>query len=280
MSGRRTARAGGGNDESGISPCTAAAGSSRSLVAAVTELLVAAGESGRPVTFLHVPKCFGTSFSLLVSRVFPGVRFSGGHCFLEAARRPAGTLLVSSVRDPAARLKSVVLHALRDNRPGGFCPPARFPVLTAFLQRPTAAGLREYLSREYHRASILRCLRSLVDAAIANPLLDRVAANVDTPSTVDLRQIESYADAVMDALAVCLYDDPEFMNWLPLENSAGAQATQRHRPAMRFVAEVCEQVVAQRPGVLQCEQAFYDRCVERQRNRLVGPPTAILRRAA
>lgn len=253
-----------------------------SLADAFTETLSAACGTGRRVTFLHVPKCFGTAVAEHARRLFPDLTLDGGHrVLLEGSTPPPGTLLVSSIRNPAKRFKSLVLHALRDNRRNGFCAPERFPLLNAFLRRPTAAGLRAYLAHEYWHASYMHWFRMFLGDSPLGLLRDRAARPGDgRPSAQEHQLLESWADTVFENLAVCLYDDPDFMSWLPAANSAGQPAKIWRRLATQRVSALIDDVVAEDPGVLRWEQAFYDRCVSLQRLRLEAGSSPRLGRAA
>jgi hypothetical protein len=253
-----------------------------SLTDVFTETLSAACAAGRSVTFLHVPKCFGTAVTEHAQRLFPDLKLAGGHrVLLEGTVPPAEVLLVSSLRDPAKRFKSLVLHALRDNRRNGFCAPEKFPRLSAFLRWPTVAGLRAYLAEEYWRASYLYWFQMFLGGSAISLLRERAARPEDSnPSAAEYRFIESWADTVVENLSVCLYDDPDFIRWLPEANSASQHTRPRQRLAANRVAALIDAVVAEDPGVLRWEWAFYDRCVSRQRWRLEIGSAPGLSRAA
>jgi hypothetical protein len=241
-----------------------------SLADAFTETLSAACGTGRRVTFLHVPKCFGTAVTEHARRLFPDLNLDGGHrVLLEGSTPTPGALLVSSIRNPAKRFKSLVLHALRDNRRNGFCAPERFPLLSAFLRRPTVAGLQAYLAHEYWHASYMHWFHMFLGDSPLGLLRERAARPGDgRPSAQEHQLLESWADTVLENLAVCLYDDPDFMRWLPETNSASQHTRLRHRLPAHRVATLIDEVVAEDPGVLRWEHTFYDRCVSLQRRRM------------
>lgn len=240
------------------------------LVDAFTETLARACNTGCRVTFLHVPKCFGTAVAEHAQRLFPDLTLDGGHrILLEGTAPTTGALLVSSIRSPTKRFKSLVLHALRDNRRDGFCDPEKFPLLSAFLRRPTMAGLRAYLAEEYWHASYLRWFHMFLGDIPLGMLRERAARPGDSsPSALECRFIASWSDTVVKHLAVCLYDDPDFMRWLPAANSARQPTGIWGRFSTRRVSALIDNVIAEEPGVLRWEQAFYDRCVSLQRLRL------------
>lgn len=255
---------------------------SDSLADAFTRVLAGACAANRVVTFLHVPKCFGTAVTAHARRLFPDIRLDGGHRALLEGRAPAADpLVLSSIRSPAARFKSIVLHALRDNRPDGFCAADKFPVLSGFLRRPTAAGLRSYLVEEYWHASYFFWFRMF----LGDTPLDRLRAcaadpAAGTPTADEQRLVEGCADAVTGSLAVCLYDDPDFMRWMPPANAASQFSRLWQRRRTQRVTAIIAEVIAEKPGVLLWEQLFYDRCVTRQRERLEAGATPPLRRCA
>lgn len=253
-----------------------------SLADAFTRLLAEACDADRVVTFLHVPKCFGTAVTEHARRLFPGLRLDGGHRALLERHVPTGDpLFLSSIRSPAARFKSIVLHALRDNRPDGFCAADKFPVLSGFLRRPTAAGLRSYLAEEYWHASSFFWFRMFLGDDPVGRLRDRVAGPGDgAPSAEERRLIEGWADQVAGSLAICLYDDPDFMRWIPPANAASQFTRLWQRRTTQRVAAIVAEVIAENPGVLRWEQVFYDRCVLRQRERLEAGSVLPARRAA
>jgi len=240
------------------------------LIEAFTETLSAACGTGSSITFLHVPKCFGTAVAAHARRLFPDLHLDGGHrVLLEGTGPTAGALYISSIRHPALRLKSLVLHGMRDNRRNGFCAPDKFPRLSGFLRWPTAAGLRAYLAEEYWRASYAYWFRMFLGENPVGLLRERAARPGDThPSAQECQLLESWADRVSGNLALCLYDDPDFMNWLPAANAAGQHTGVWLRLRMRRVSALIDEVIADNPGVLRWEQAFYDRCVSLQRRRL------------
>lgn len=252
------------------------------LTDAFMETLSAACAAGRSVTFLHVPKCFGTAVTEHAHRLFPGLKLVGGHrVLLEGTVPPAEVLLISSLRDPVKRFKSLVLHSQRDNSRDGFCSPEKFPRLSAFLRRPTPVGLRAYLAEEYWHASYLYWFQMFLGDSAVSLLRERAGHPEDSsPSAVEYQLIESWADTVFENLSVCLYDDADFMRWLPEANSASQHTRLRQRLQAHRVAALIDEVVAEDPGVLRWERAFYDRCVGRQRRRLETGSAAGVSRVA
>lgn len=253
-----------------------------SLVDAFTATLHAASVTGSGITFLHVPKCFGTAVADHARRLCPGLRLEGGHrALIEAVAPPARAPCVSSIREPFRRFKSLVLHGMRDNREAGFCSPDRFPRLSGFLNRPTAAGLRGYLAEEYWHASYFHWFRIFLGEAPFRLVRERAAGfEGGGHGAVDPGLLESWAEKVLTNLTLCLYDDPAFMNWLPACNAAGQHTRFWLRGKARRVSALIDEVIAEEPAVLRWERIFYERCVGLQRRRLESCTPAVPNRAA
>jgi len=245
------------------------------LTGAFVDALAAAARRGRRVTFLHVPKCFGTAVVAQARRLFPDLPLDAGHRTLhpEAGAAAPDAVRVTSLRRPAERLRSLVLHAARGNHPGGFCPPERYPLLTAFLVRPTPGRLRAYLAGEYWHASYPHWFRTLLGSGPAEAFRER-AATVDARRPDIAALLDAAARTVVGAVDLCLHDEPAFLAWLPRANAADEHfpADQRRRRAR--LERVVAATLAGDPGLLAWEERFYAACVREQQRRSDRSPAA------